>query len=161
MRKLISGVFLALMICVLIIVCFSIPPSIASVESNFENDYNDIQVVVDFMVNSDYTTISIQGNDGTMRADFATVTIDDKRVCEAVERLLGPYGAYDDIYKDNNTVTIDLWRGITDIGCGIAYSINETETPNVAYATELKPLSRAGWYYYVDDYNAWRTGKRP
>lgn len=161
MKKRISIVFSVIIISVLMAAWLSNPPSVASVESRFEDNYNDIQVVVEFMANSSCSSIIIKGNDGTMRADLATVTIDNISVCDAVERLLGPNGAYHSISKRGSTVTIRQWRGLTDIGCGIAYSINETSTPSVEYATELEPLSRAGWYYYVDDYNEWRVGKRP
>ena len=161
MKNLIKGVSLVLIISVLLIICFSNPPNVSSIERCFESNYNDIQIVVKFMENSNYASISIKENDGTMRADLTTVTIEDKGVRDAVERLLGPYGDYHNIYKYRNTITISQWKGLTDIGCGIAYSINETDTPYVEFATVLKPLNRAGWYYYVDDYNAWRTGKRP
>lgn len=161
MKKRIVCISFVLMISVLATTCFSKPPSIASVERRFENNYKDIQTVVEFMANSGYKSIILKGNDGTMRADLEIVTIDDESVCDAVECLLGSYGAYQSIYMRNNTVTIRQWRGLTDIGCGIAYSTNKTDAPYVDYATELKPLSREGWYYYVDDYNAWRTGKRP
>ena len=48
-------------------------------------------------------------------------------------------------------------KGLQDIGCGIACSINALEMPEIEYMTELVPLSTEGWYYYVDDYNKWRV----
>lgn len=161
MRYSLLSIFVVLY-CVALSGCTPDAPSIESVETCFESNYEDILTVVDFIANSDCDLIIIRGSDGTMRADSETVTIEEENVYNAVKRLLVSNGAYCLISKYKNTIQFEQWQGsIVDIGCGIAYSINETDWPYIEFATEIEPLSRSGWYYYVDDYNAWRTGKRP
>lgn len=145
--------------------CSSKPPSVESVEEHFQNNYDDIQIVVEFMSNSGYNSIYIKGIDGMMLADLEDVPITDESVFDAVKRLLGTpltgNRQYYYVSKSSNTIEFYQWKGTAEIGCGIAYTINGTDIPDVQYATELVQLSEPGWYYYVDDYNAWRTGKRP
>ena len=62
------------------------------------------------------------------------------------------------ILKSGNTVLIELWHPfMREKSCGLAYSINGIDIPIVEYAVEMEPLSIAGWYYYVDDFNTWRV----
>lgn len=146
--------------CISLAGCVSSPPDVATVEAHFQDNYEDIQIVVDFMVNTEYRTIDIDTADRTMLADLERVEIANVAVNGAVERLLGESiwdnKQYDYIYKSGNTIIFPQWDGAQDIGCGIAYSINETDHPRIQYCTELVPLSQTGWYYYVDDYNTWR-----
>ena len=62
------------------------------------------------------------------------------------------------ILKSGNTVLIELWHPfMREKSSGLAYSINGIDIPVVEYAVEMVPLSIAGWYYYVDDFNTWRV----
>lgn len=145
--------------------CFSEPPGVEDIEADFQSNYEDIQIVVGFLEDSAYESVQITSVDGTMWADFETVLIEDEDVNSAVGRILKrPYaddGRYYAVYKSGNTIEFYQWKSSQDKGCGVAYSINGTDLPEVTYCTELVPLSEAGWYYYVDDYNEWRVGKRP
>ncbi len=159
------SVYLIAFSCFVLTGCFSSPPDVETVETQFKDNYEDIQLVVDFIIGTDYQSIQINTTDGTMWADFETVEILDDAVNGAVERLLGrsfmDEGKYHFIYKSGHTIYLPQWSSSQDIGCGVAYSINETDLPRIQYCTELMPLIEKGWYYYVDDYNSWRTGKRP
>ena len=90
----------------------------------------------------------------TMQADLRELPIEDREVTAAVQRL---QDSYQNIRKNGNTIVLNQWAGLADIGCGIAYSINGTDAPKVQFMTVLVPLSEDGWYYYVDDYNEWRN----
>lgn len=163
MKRCLLCVYLLLLVasvCAVLISCSSAIPDVKAVESHFQNNYEDIQIVVDFITNLEYSSVDISSADGTMLADLETMKIEDENVNSAVKRLLGTPLAkerqYYSVYKSGNTIEFCQWSSPHDIGCGIAYSINETYTPRIQYCTELVPLSQSGWYYYVDDYNTWR-----
>ncbi len=132
------------------------PPSTDLVDQRFNENIANIEIIISFMEHSGYEDIYINDTSGTMLADLETVEIPDEAVKNAVEHLLGK-GLYRSIDKIENTVFLLQWAGSMDLGCGIAYSINNTDPPEVQYMTQLLPLSQAGWYYYVSDFNAWRV----
>lgn len=137
-------------------VILSVPPSVSSVDQRLRDNCSDIQIIVDFMVNSGYEDIYINDTSGKMLADLVWTDISDETVSTAVYRLL-VNNAYQSISKIRSTIILRQWKGLQDIGCGIACSINALEMPEIEYMTELVPLSTEGWYYYVDDYNKWRV----
>ena len=161
MKKIIRYVLSLLCLCALLAACSRNIPSKEDIEGHFQDNYNDIQIVIDFMINTNYGSIYIDETNGTMRADLEKVNITDDNVKRAVKNLLGGFlkqdGQYYSISMHNNTIEFHQWSGSQDIGCGIAYSINGTDIPDIEYCTELVPLSETGWYYYVDDYNTWRN----
>ena len=159
------SLLLVLFLCYTLTGCSSEPPDVASVEEHFQNNQEDIQTVVDFIINSEYSSVSIDTADGMMFADLKMVEIENEGVNSAIKRLLGHRlggsRQYYSIYRSMNTIEFFQWKNTHDCGCGVAYSISGKIPPIIQYCTELVPLSEEGWYYYVDDYNAWRTGKRP
>ena len=82
--------------------------------------------------------------------------IDDPQVVLAANTLLKSK-VYHHICKIDNTIYLLQWTGLQDISCGIAYTINKVDLPQVIYTTQLLPLSNEGWYYYVADYELWRN----
>lgn len=132
------------------------PPDIELVQQNFQDNYANIQVVVEFMLNSGYEDISIRDADGTMFADLSEREISDDKVSSAISQLIDGK-KYHSISKRGDTIKFLQWKAIRDIGCGIAYSTNKSDKPDVSYVTELIPLSEDGWYYYVADYERWRS----
>lgn len=131
------------------------PPEVTAVKEQFNNYYDSIQVVVDFMINSNYENIYILDDSGIIQADFKDIYVKDS-VNKAIKQLLN--GKYSSINKIGNTIWLLQWRGAQDIGCGLAYSINGTELPEVDFMTDLVPISENGWYYYISDYNSWGQG---
>lgn len=134
------------------------PPNVSSVEKQFQNNYNAIQTIIEFIINTGYNNIYIQDSEGTMMADLKDLPIGDDDVLAAVQTLFKG-GYYINISKIDNTITFLQWRGTKDIGCGIAYSINGVDAPEVQFMTKLVSLSEDGWFYYVSDYNTWRSGR--
>lgn len=134
------------------------PPKVDSVQKQFMDYRKDIHTVVEFMVHSGYESISIDNSNGTIWADFQTIQVDDEAAKDAIARLLS-IGAYYDIYKNGNTISFLQWKGARDIGCGIAYTINRCDLPEVQYTTELVSINEEGWFYYVADYNKWRINE--
>jgi hypothetical protein len=136
------------------------PPKIDKVEKVFQKYYDDIQIVVDLMVSLDYEVVIIDsdGRTGLVNTDgyhFESVEVAlDTKTEETINRLLSE--GYEQIVKNNNTIQFRQWSRFNDVGCGIAYSINSVDKPEIQYLTELTPLGQDGWYYYVDDVNQWR-----
>ena len=136
-----------------------VPPDLATAESFFEKNKADIQTVTEFLSTEEFEWISMWEADGTMKADFQEMEIPDAEVANAVKRL---FSARSDmrIYKSNNTIELLFWTHPQEISSTIAYSINRTDLPDVQYATEIKPMSAAGWYYVIEDYHIWRTNPK-
>ena len=115
------------------------------------------------MVYTGYADIYIENTDGTMLVDASGTMqngliekqIDDDMVVAAVSQLL-ENREYVDINKIGNTIEFQQWSGLLDIGCGIAYTVNGTDAPEIQFATKLIPISEDGWFYYIYDYNEWR-----
>ena len=171
MRHLVKSILAAVWICSILLAfsgCAAIkkmntPPSVQEVEQRFENNRDDIVTVVDFLVKSEHEFIMIWDADGTMEVDLDPSTleldwiaIDDEDVCTAVDDLLDS-GAYKRIIKDGNTINLPQWYSSQQKGCGIAYSINGIDLPEVDHVSEYIPLDEEGWYYYTYDYNEWRV----
>lgn len=134
----------------------NIPPSVAMVQDCYREHAEDIQTIVDFLSSLEYEDIYITDNNGKMLADLTRIQIEDQSVSNAIDRILDSK-AYQHINKNGNTISLLQWKGIRDIGCGIAYSVNGTNSPEIEFVTQLTPLSDDGWYYYVSDYNTWRN----
>lgn len=137
---------------------YSAPPGIDKVQEHFDQNTNEIQVVVGFLENSEYENVYITESNGKMFADLSNERIEDPCVVMAVDYLLENNKFYT-ISKRGNTIHFLQWKGLQDIGCGIAYTINKIDLPQVQYATNMIQLSDDGWYYYVADYELWKTQK--
>lgn len=118
-----------------------------------QDNHNDINIVTDFLSELDYCNVYIRDDGEYMQADLVDIYIDDSRVSEATKRLLDTYV---NINKIGNTIYLLQVKG-PDIGYGIAYSINGIDAPEVQHMTELTPLTEDGWFFYVSDYNTWRS----
>lgn len=134
------------------------PPSVEEVEQHFLENYLDIQTVISFALHSNYENIYIRDMSGVVFADFSDVVIEDEAVLAAVRNLLSGK-TYKSISFDKsyNAIKFLQWTQFNDTGCGIVYSINGVDEPYIEYCTQLIPLSKDGWYYYVSDYNEWRV----
>lgn len=129
-------------------------PDMASAQQTFIENRQNIQVVIDYMIGTGYENIYITTED-KMFADLSWVSIDDPIARAAVSQLVQSR-VYIAITKRGNTIELNQWRGFRDIGCGMAYSINGIDSPDIMFATKLVPISDEGWFYYVYDYNTWR-----
>ena len=148
-----------LFLCFSLVACSSnTPPKQEDVQRHLWDNWSEIQTIVDFMVDSGYEDVYIMDASGEVTADLEKITITDETVLDAISALISE-GNYYSIAKSGNTIKLLQWRGIRDIGCGLAYSINGTDLPDVQFCTTLTPLIEPGWYYYVADYNKWRSSR--
>lgn len=152
---------------VLIIFIFSLsacseprtPPTTAKVESFLEQKYDEILTVVNFMCNLNYDDIIILHANGEMLVDLESKKIIDKNVKNAILQLK-QYNDSIDFVKQGNIIYITIWVHSQEISSGIAYSINGIDVPNAEFQTEIRPLSKDNWYYFICDYHIYRSGRQ-
>ena len=137
-----------LIVCVGFIGCKPIP-DLNKAEEIYQKNQSDIRIVVDYMVNSKYNSIYIRTKGNTIWADFEDIKVNDSRVVDAINSLIG--NDYINIYKDGNTLCFLQWRRFNNMGAGIVYSIDETSLPKLDYCTTILPMQESGWYYYLED----------
>lgn len=134
---------------------FISPPSAEDVVTKFQNNYEVIITVTNFLAQSEYKNIYINDTSGDMAVGISHASISDSSVTDAIRQLHGK--GYTIIIRTGNTIYFQQWTRFMGAGCGIAYSIDHNLEPRMEYLTELKPLSQSGWYYYVEDYEQWRN----
>ena len=156
-RRLVFLSVIVVGICIVVLSCFksTICPDITSVQNQFLDNYENVSKITTFMVESGYDNIYISDADGSMFADLQERQMDD--VISAAVNELMKNGKYIRIAKRGNTIWFMQWKGIRDTGCGIAYTINGVDLPEVDYAIEMVALPAENWFYYVYDYNVWRV----
>ena len=144
------------------------PPTVETVETWFQENRADFLTIVDYCRRSEYELLIISlyevyGDTSLddvlddVFADFDSITIEDREVRSAIERLFSK-GICLGIYKEGKVIEFLLWTGfIRDIGCGLLYISIPNHKPSTQYMTERQPLSEDGWFYYIDDYNEWRA----
>lgn len=131
-------------------------PTAEEAQETFNENYVYIQTVVSYMVSGSYESILIDDTSGTMYADFADRHIEDRSVVDALTVLFNSAG-YLNIYMNGNTIYFMQWSSVHERDCGVAYSINGIDRPDIQFITECIPLQESGWYYCVEDYNLWRA----
>jgi hypothetical protein len=141
-------------------------PSLTRMAEHFHADREELQIIVNYLIGTEYSTVRIWETDIRDIDDPANVpmfvsssrrTVSDEYVGEAILHLIQQEG-YRGIRKIDGVITFQRWSNL-DAGRGIAYSIDGS-TPNnediFPFLTELEPLPEDGWYFYVDDFNEWR-----
>lgn len=132
------------------------PPSEDEIYARFQESREDISIVVDYFLTSDYEHIIIYDADEPVFADFANIELDET-VKNAARSLLKKHG-FIAIVKDTeyNALEFLMWTG-AEISCGVLYAINRDKLPETEIPALLISLPDDGWYYYVADYNEWRA----
>ena len=135
---------------------FQSPPDINAAIEYFKENQEDLQLVKDFLLeqNDVYIIcdrIKIDNWKGTSLSD---------EVCAAIKRLRNDQTQILIIKQDNTIMISMFFPEVREISSGFAYSINGVDTPHVAYAIEMTPISDIGWYYYVEDFNTWRAEQK-
>ena len=162
--KLVSGF---LCFC-LVATCFSacsissIPPGKEKMERRLADSYEDFKLVTEYLLSLPCEDAYIyEDRPGEFLGDLTWYTIEDSQVKDAVQRLLK--NGTQEIAKDKerNAVQFTMWTSFHEIDCGILYAIEESRIPTAQFMTQLEPMEQASWYYYVADYNLWRsTGRK-
>lgn len=135
------------------------PPDLRRVQAVFDENQEEIQLVTTYLMESGYDTVYISDSGQRIVADLSPLTISDADVSGAIRKLFAS-GKYKQIDKLGETVIFLQWTGTCDIGCGALYSRDIEESIEGAWLTTVCSMKDAQWFYYVSDYNAWRSGVR-
>ena len=148
-------------VCVLLLFSCSVinkPPSPETVRKNLYANYPDIKPLIDYVAQMEYENIYFRRNSDTFLVGLERKEISEIPISESIFRLLDN-NAYINISIANDTICLLQWTGPQDIGCGVAYSLNPDRLPDVEFGTTLIPIGTDGWYYYISDYNQWRSNQ--
>lgn len=132
-------------------------PDAASIQDKFDRNEENITLVTEYLLALSYPDAWIHEPNRTFFSEFEWHTIEDEKVCEAIETLWK--NGISNIYKetDDNSVSFVMWSSFQEIDCGVAFSMDGINSPSVQFMTQVEPLTQSGWYYYVADYNQWRV----
>jgi len=126
-------------------------------EEIFDEDYELLIIVRDYLKNSTYEHIYIHStmDRREMSVRGHRTEIEDIKTIEAIDALMNL--GYSAMGKNGNTIYFLRWS-VRNAGRGIVYSIdgNEPTETNLQFLTGLEPLSVSNWYYYEEDFNEWR-----
>ena len=142
---------------------FRIPPSQENLQNELERNLEDILLITQFLLDQECEEVFILHEDG-INGNMNEGVIDKEIANEAVKNTVyrqmkeNPDLSFS---RMNNSVHINMWTHFQNISCGLVYSVDGKDFSAVQYATEIVPMEIDGWYYVVEDYNAYRTGKRP
>lgn len=150
-----------------IIICFSTSctnqdqkSEIEKVESFAKNNDSDIQIVCDYLLNTQYHYASIESVSGKMYVMFEYIDIKDPTVNDSIKTLWKENCKQITLDTSCNAISFLLGRSAFDErDYGLVYPINNTSEINVEFQTELVPLDNNKYYYYVSDYNKWRLSR--
>ncbi len=127
-----------------------------------ERDFEELSQVVEYMNSlEDVSSAYINSADGTMLVQYKDgkiakdVEITDKDALDTISRLLKK--GYLDIDKEENSISFDRWKNLFGCFRGFAFSYDSSGELDIQFLTEQRALSKADWYYYVSDYNEWRS----
>lgn len=138
-------------------------PTAAEMNAFFLDHREDFEGIVRFLLSEEHRFVLIEDSSGTMLAGtddspLSEVKTTDGHVLDRLQ-LLFQKGCQR-ITKDaaNNCVAFQFWgQTIGGVSGGVVYAVSSKAEPHVEFLTELSPLSAAGWYYYVSDYEQWRV----
>ena len=116
----------------------------------FKKDKSELDIVTEYLKNSEYKYIYIHDSSGSMYVGY-NVKIENEKVIDAIQALFR--SSYKSIEKNDNTIHFLRWTWLMDFGSGYAYSINGIDKPRLPYLTKTIPLVEDGWYYYEENYN--------
>ena len=152
-----SIIIAALLVVVLNNACFrSAKPNEQKTIGIFTEEKENLIIVADYLKNLDYPSCFIGSDNGQLYAAFDYHEIDDISVVEAIKRLWEKGCTHISKNHEMNSISFELWYNDQDMACGMLTCIREDEDAKVQFMTEIKKLS-TDWYYYVSDYNTWRT----
>lgn len=152
-------IFYIIMLCLLVAIIAAschytrVPPGIRKANRIYSRNEKEITIVLDFVRNAKYQSISIDDASGYMYADFKDVKINNADVEAAIKTLIERED-FGFIYKDKGTIEFKIW-GYKDVRSYIVWSGDGVD-PAVQYTTQIIPMKARGWNYVIADYYKWR-----
>ena len=139
-------------------VAFGRPIGAEQMERIFVEDYELLETVTRFLVDSGHLSAHIRRSDianGEIHVfDVGSnVQIEDTNTLEALEELVSR--GYSVIVMSDNAIRFQRWSS-RDIGHGIVFSI-DGNAPELHALTRLEPLPKPSWYYYESNFRVWNS----
>lgn len=128
----------------------------------FEQDYCELVKMVEYLESlEDVESVNIDSTDGTMLVHYTDdrivkdVEITEEEVVSTVSVLMKK--GYYNITKHSNTVYFARWRNQFGCSKGFAFSVDGLDELDIQFLIGRMELGEADWYYYISDYNEWRS----
>lgn len=136
------------------------PPGVDEIQTFFQENYEDIQLITDWLLNSGYKDVYFREEylrDGKVWADFSVIPLDSE-ILSCAKRLYSKNGFHGiSKYSPGNRIEFRIWADLFEACCGIVYAEDPTSAYSVQYVLSVEPLSEENWYYFYSDYNKWRV----
>lgn len=177
MKKLLLCIQAGILMVIIMFACTSCmkseKPDANTAETFIKNNYDDIQIVTDYLLKNDYYSAHIQKANGQIyalygniyailgnNARFEYMDIDDSAVNDSIKSLWSAGCKRITQSTDRNAIDFLLACDIVhEIDYGFVCPIDDSLDFKVDYQTELVPLTVDNWYFYVSDYNKWRLSQ--
>ena len=145
----IAGIFISIIIFLATITTLL---SQKTVEKDFVKNYDNIMIVTDYLVNSEYNNVYIHKSDKIDNIyvnNWGNIIIDNPQFIHAIKTLFKK--GYIVISKNENNIKFCRSSTIHE-GSGVVYSIDGSK-PIFAYLIKLEQLPETNWYYYEEKGN--------
>ena len=158
-----SRCILLVALCIMICLCISCVkknsiPSKEDVQAFFDDNYDTIMIINNYIMNSDHQYVVINNFSGVFYANINHQR--DSSLPDSIITALNKLADNQEInivyLSDNMTIEYEIWYDNYDRGCGFAYVLDDRSIPCIQYLLSYEKLSTEGWYYYFTDYNATR-----
>ncbi len=129
----------------------------ASVNASFEEDFEDLQRVADYLISLENKSVWIRNPRQPMSVDVGETRDIDPEIKGTVRRLFRR--GYMNITKSDTSVVFERWKGpfSLEFRAGFAFNFRGTDWVDVQFRINQQELDREDWYYYEEDYNQWRV----
>ena len=132
------------------------PPDVKKMDKIFQMGYKELKTLKNYLCPFDYCFIESKKNNKKyiINAYNTKKEVTNQRAVASLDKIFNELN-FKYVTKYNNTTCFVKWEW-GERRLGIAYVINDIETPIIDFLIELQPLSEQGWYYFEADYNKWR-----
>lgn len=128
----------------------------ACVNETFEDDFEDLQKVADYLISLENKSALIRTPYKPMSVDLGQTREIDSEVKEIVRKLFRR--GYMNIIKNDTSIVFERWKRpfSYEFRAGFAFNFRGTDWVDVDFRINQQELEKDDWYYYEEDYNEYR-----
>lgn len=129
----------------------------ACVNETFEDDFEDLQKVADYLISLENKSAWIRSPYKPMSVDLGETREIDPEVKGVVRKLFRR--GYMNIIKNDTSIVFERWKRpfSFEFRAGFAFNFRGSDWVDVQFRINQQELDREDWYYYEEDYNQWRV----